>query len=225
MSPFWERVSFLLSYIVQGTSYLSPYAYAVMHRMHHAYTDTPKDPHSPSYDKNLFAMMWRTKKVYFNVRHHKKEVEDRFKKNVPHWPMLDRIGHSGYSRLAWGALYVAFYAVFAPSAWFFLLLPIHFFMGPIQGAIINWFAHRVGHVNHKMENTSKNLMPFDIFMLGEGYHNNHHRFPSRIKFSEKWFEIDPVYPIIVLFNWLGIVRLNKAVASTADSKSSLSKAA
>jgi len=47
MSKFWEKVFFIFTYIAQGTSYMSPRAYAIMHRMHHAYTDTEMDPHSP----------------------------------------------------------------------------------------------------------------------------------------------------------------------------------
>jgi stearoyl-CoA desaturase (Delta-9 desaturase) len=209
MSPFWERVSYIFAYIFQGTSYLSPNTYAIMHRMHHAYTDTEQDPHSPKFDKNLFAMMWRTKKVYAGIRSGTLEVEDRFKKNLTDWPKLDNLGHSGISRLLWGAFYVAFYVHFASSPWLYLLLPVHFFMGPIHGAIINWFAHKTGFVNFKMTNTSKNLMPLDLFMMGEAYHNNHHKHPSRINFGVKWQEIDPVYPIILLFNWMGIVRITK----------------
>jgi stearoyl-CoA desaturase (delta-9 desaturase) len=42
MSKFWERFFYLFAYITQGSSYLSPRAYAILHRMHHAYTDTEK---------------------------------------------------------------------------------------------------------------------------------------------------------------------------------------
>src|SRR5690606_12907043 len=37
MSPFWEKFFHVLTFIAQGSSYLSPYAYGVLHRMHHAY--------------------------------------------------------------------------------------------------------------------------------------------------------------------------------------------
>ena len=67
MSPFWEKCFFILSWIAQGSSYLSAYAYGVMHRMHHTFADTEHDPHSPKYDKTLFSMMWRTKGVYTDI--------------------------------------------------------------------------------------------------------------------------------------------------------------
>jgi stearoyl-CoA desaturase (Delta-9 desaturase) len=47
MSPFMEKVFYFLTWFFQGSSYLIPRAYAVMHRMHHEYSDTKEDPHSP----------------------------------------------------------------------------------------------------------------------------------------------------------------------------------
>jgi stearoyl-CoA desaturase (delta-9 desaturase) len=81
-------------------------------------------------------------------------------------------------------------------------------MGPVHGTIINWFAHKYGYTNFKVNNTSRNLLPVDFLMLGESYHNNHHKFPSRINFGGiKWYEIDPVYPVIRLFDRLGVVKI------------------
>jgi stearoyl-CoA desaturase (delta-9 desaturase) len=53
MNKFWERFFYLLAYISQGSSYVSPKVYAIMHWMHHAYADTEKDPHSPRFDVEL----------------------------------------------------------------------------------------------------------------------------------------------------------------------------
>ncbi|RMG22093.1 MAG: acyl-CoA desaturase [Bacteroidetes bacterium] len=212
MSPFWEKVFYLGSFIFQGSSYLSPYAYAVLHRMHHAYADTEKDPHSPSYDDNLFAMMWRTRKVYNDIYFRRANIEPRFTKDVPDWTRFDQFASARITRLGWIAAYVAFYALFATSWWMFLLIPIHAVIGPVHGVIINWFAHRYGYINFPTTDTSKNLMPFDVFMLGEGYHNNHHKFGGRANFGVKWYEIDPVYPVIRLFDKLRIIRLNRSLA-------------
>ena len=40
MNPFWEKAFYLLTYTAQGSSFLSPRAYAILHRMHHAFSDT-----------------------------------------------------------------------------------------------------------------------------------------------------------------------------------------
>jgi stearoyl-CoA desaturase (delta-9 desaturase) len=60
-----------------------------------------------------------------------------------------------------------------------------------------------------VKNASKNLLVVDFLMLGESYHNNHHKRPSAINFGFKWHEIDPVYPIILLFNKIGIIKVPK----------------
>ena len=83
MSKGWERFFYILTFVTQGSSFISPRAYAIMHRLHHAHTDTELDPHSPSYDSNLFTMMWRTKNVYQAILHGKYAVEERFMKNLP----------------------------------------------------------------------------------------------------------------------------------------------
>jgi stearoyl-CoA desaturase (Delta-9 desaturase) len=220
MSKFWERFFYLAAYITQGSSYISPRVYAIMHRMHHAYTDTDKDPHSPKNDRNLFIMMWRVRKRIDSIYRTKETVEPRFLKNLPDWPALDKIAHTNVSRLAWIAVYVLVYVLFAPSAWWFLLLPIHIFMLPIQGVIINWFAHKYGSVNFKMKNTSTNLFKIDLIMMGEGYHNNHHKNPSSTNFGFRWHELDPTFAVIRFLNWLKIIRIHKAIPVPVQSLSS-----
>ena len=211
MSKRAEKVFFILTYIAQGSSYLSPRAYAVMHRMHHAYTDTELDPHSPTYSKNMFSMMWRTRIFYNDIFSNKMEVEDRFLKNVPDWPAFERWANSSLSRLLWVGIYIAFFVMYATSPWMYLLLPIVIAMGPVHGVIINWFAHKYGYTNFAQKNTSQNLLRVDVLMLGESYHNNHHKHPSSINFGTKWHEFDPVYPIIRFLAWLRVIKITKPV--------------
>lgn len=211
MSKFWERFFYLIAYITQGSSYVSPRAYAVMHRMHHAYTDTDKDPHSPKYDKNIFKMIWHARQVSVEIFERTMNVEPRFLKNLPDWPLLDKIAHTTLSRFGWIAAYVLMYVLFAPSGWWFLLLPIHVVMLPLHGAIINWFAHKYGTVNFKLKNTSTNLFKVDLLMMGEAYHNNHHKNPSATNFGFRWYELDPTYAIIRFLNWLKIIRIHKLI--------------
>ena len=52
------------------------------------------------------------------------------------------------------------------------------------------------------------MFPCDLLMLGESLHNNHHKNP-KANFGDKWYEFDPVYPIIFLLDKLKIIRLNK----------------
>ncbi len=212
MSKTWERIFFIFVYITQGSSYLSPRAYAIMHRMHHAYTDTDKDPHSPNFSTNLFSMMWRTRRFYLDISYDKMNVEPRFTKNLPEWPAFDRFACSIFSRLMWVGIYTAFYIYFATTPWLFLLLPITITTGPVHGAVINWFAHKYGYINFKLKNTSKNLLPVDVLMLGESYHNNHHKYPSSVNFGTKGHEIDPVYPVIRLLHGMKVIKIKQVPA-------------
>ncbi len=209
MSSFWEKVFFVACWMFQGSSYLSPRVYAILHRLHHAYADTPRDPHSPRFDKNIFWMMWKTFNIYNDIAAGKMEVESRFLKNLTEWPKFDKFAQTWLSKLSWGGIYVLFYYYFAPSYWWFLFLPVHFLMSPIHGTVINWFAHTGGYRNFILPNTSRNIWRFDWLMLGEGYHNNHHMHPERPNFGGvKRFEWDLTYPVIKLLNYFRVIRIN-----------------
>ncbi len=210
MSKTTEKVVFVLTWIFQGSNYLSAYGYGVMHRMHHAFADTPQDPHSPKYDDNIFKMMWKTKTTYSEITAKTIEVDPRFTKNVPEWPAFDKFARSWGSRLAWGIAYTLFYWHFATVWWLWLLLPLHYILTPIHGAIINWFAHIYGYRNFEVGDTSRNFLPVDFLMMGESYHNNHHKYSSRPNFGGiRWHEIDPAYYIMLLLNKMKIIKLSK----------------
>jgi stearoyl-CoA desaturase (Delta-9 desaturase) len=112
-------------------------------------------------------------------------------------------------RLAFASLYTLFYIYFAPSFWFFLLLPVHFFMGPIQGAIVNWCGHKYGYSNYDNGDHSKNSEPFGIFLMGELFQNNHHKYRNNVNFAKKWFELDPAYQVMRVLNAVKIIRFKK----------------
>ncbi|NIG54456.1 acyl-CoA desaturase [Chitinophaga sp. Cy-1792] len=207
MGKGWERFFFIFTYITQGSSYMSPKAYAIMHRLHHAHTDTELDPHSPSTSSNIFTMMWGTRTVYQDILHNRMDVEAKYMKNLPEWDRFDKFANSTLSRLLWVAVYVLIFIVFATSPYQYLLLPIVVSMGAFHGAIVNWFAHKYGYINFKLRNTAMNLLFVDVLMLGESYHNNHHKHPSSVNFGQRWFEIDPVFYIIRGLACLGIIRL------------------
>jgi stearoyl-CoA desaturase (delta-9 desaturase) len=125
MSKGWERFFYLFTYISQGSSFLVPRGYAVLHRMHHAYSDTEKDPHSPLNHSNFFTMMLQTKHKYDDYAYERLEPEPRFKGGYPEWRFIDRLGQSWMGRLGWMGLYTLFYVQFATTPWLYLLLPVH----------------------------------------------------------------------------------------------------
>jgi stearoyl-CoA desaturase (delta-9 desaturase) len=210
MSKGWERVFHFLTWAVCGSSYLNPRAYAVMHRMHHAYSDTEKDPHSPVHQPNLFRMMMRTLHQYDAIRERRVAVEPRFEGGYPEWKLLDVTLSRWPVTLAWGTAYTLFYIAFAPHWWLVALAPIHWFLGPIHGAIVNYLGHKVGYRNIDSDDNSKNTLVFDVLTMGELFQNNHHKYGQSPNFAVRWFEIDPAYQAIRVFGWLGIIDTSKS---------------
>ncbi len=212
MSPIMERIFYFLTWVTQGSSYLSPRAYAILHRMHHAYSDTEKDPHSPHHSSNVFTMMWQTAKIYNSfVYADSSKVEERWVKDTPYWGFMERLGDNWISRIGWGVGYSLFYIFFNDNHWWlFLLLPVHFLMGPVHGAIVNWFGHKLGYSNFDNNDKSKNTLIIDVVAGGELFQNNHHKHADAPNFAMKWYEFDPSYQLLRLMNFLRIIKLHPA---------------
>ena len=217
MSAGWERFFYLFTFVAQGPSFLNPRGYAILHREHHAFSDTERDPHSPFFSPNAAAMMLKTKHRYDDYAYHRREPEARFLGGTPEWPILDRLSQRWAVRISLGALYPAFYLFFAPSIYWFALIPIHWLMGPIHGAIVNWCGHKYGYVNFDNGDKSRNTLIFDFVTLGELFQNNHHRFSASPNFASRWFEIDPCYQLMRLLSAVGIIELDMPKALPAMS--------
>ncbi|MAR15285.1 MAG: hypothetical protein CMG21_02385 [Candidatus Marinimicrobia bacterium] len=207
MNSVTEKIFFILTWFTQGSSFLHPAAYALMHRKHHKHSDTEKDPHSPTSFNSWIKFMYKTANEY-NVFTQKVDKGDYKDKTLPRWELIEKIGDSYISRVSFGVFYFLLYLYFAPSYWLFLLIPIHILMGPIHGFIVNWFGHKHGYRNFKkLYDNSKNTLFIDFLMLGELYQNNHHRFPKKSNFAFRWFEFDFGFFIIKILDKLKVINL------------------
>jgi stearoyl-CoA desaturase (delta-9 desaturase) len=207
MKPMTEKVFFIITWLAQGSSFLHPAAYALMHRKHHEHSDTEKDPHSPVSFNSWIKFMYQTADEYstFIKKVNNRQYKD---KSLPRWELIEKIGDTHTSRISFGVFYFLLYLYFAPTYWLLLLVPIHILMGPIHGFIVNWFGHKHGYRNFKkLYDNSKNTLFIDFLMLGELYQNNHHKFPTKSNFAFRWFEIDFGYFVIKLLDKLRIIRL------------------
>ena len=210
MSPAVERIVHFLTWVTMGSTYMAPKPYALLHREHHAYSDTPRDPHSPSQIGNLFTMMWRTSSRYSGFASGRIIPEARFEGGYPEWYWLDKIGQSYYCRIAWGFVYFFIYLKFMTSPWQLLFLIPSFVMGPLHGAIVNWCGHMYGYRNFKeTHDHSCNSLPWDIIVVGELFQNNHHARSNSANFASRWWEMDPTFQVMRLLDLLGLIHLNK----------------
>jgi stearoyl-CoA desaturase (delta-9 desaturase) len=213
MSKGWERFFHLLTFAIHGPSYLNPRAYAIMHRMHHAFSDTERDPHSPVHQTNFFGMMWRTKQIYVDIKERRTVVEPRFEGGYPEWKLLDETLSSWPVTFLWGTLYTLFYIFFATQWWMLAFIPMTYFLGPVHGAIVNWAGHKLGYRNYDSDDNSKNTLIFDVLTMGELFQNNHHKWGQSPNFAVRWFEIDPTWQMIRVLGWLRIIDLSQAQKS------------
>src|SRR5260370_5672449 len=173
MSRFWDRFFYLFSFIAQGPSFLAPRGSAILHREHHAFADTEKDPHAPQFFSNAAAMMWHTKRRYDRYSYHRAELEARFLGGLPEWPLIDSLSQSWVTRILLSASYALFYLHFAPPASWFLLPPVHWLIGAIHRAILTWCGHKYGYATFDNRDRSRNTLSFDFITMGELFQNNH----------------------------------------------------
>lgn len=207
MSRLWERVFHFMTWVTLGSSYLTPSAYAWLHRAHHAYSDTAKDPHSPHHAANVLRWIWRMKKSYTDLAFGHTTPKDKFKQlEYPQWEALDHFGRSWANEIFWIVVYIALYVAFATAWWQYTLIPIHWLMGRIHGAIVNWCGHKYGYRNFETDDKSCNALPIEVIVGGELFQNNHHKYPMSPNFAVRWFEIDPSYWVVRIFAFFGIVQ-------------------
>lgn len=217
LSKRWERFFYLATYVALGSSFLPPRAYALLHRQHHAYSDTPRDPHSPANHRGPIGLMLATRRAFDDLAHRRTTPEPRFEGGYPEWRFIDRLGWWIPGQVAWGAAYTLFYVAFAPTPWLFLLLPVHFLMGPIHGFLVNWCGHRYGYRNFATRDGSRNVLPIELLVMGEMMQNNHHRHPMRTSFAARRFELDPTGLAIRALAALRIVRPREAPQTSRSS--------
>ena len=237
MNKSKEKMFFVLTWLLQGASYLSATAYGIIHRLHHSYVDTKDDPHSPSYQKNIMQMMLRTRDIYSEILHHRtflgRKIDEKYFKNVPEWAWFDKRASSIISRLFWVMVYVisyisiAYYEQVSGLEWVGVgaIMIASLGMAPIHGAIINWWGHIYGYHNHDLDNTSTNIsigkstkihwyqIPFSLLMnflmMGEDIHNNHHARQHSLDFAQKWWELDMTYVILLVFDSFKIITIKR----------------
>ncbi len=70
---------------------------------------------------------------------------------------------------------------------------------------INSFTHLIGRRRFKTSDHSRNNLILALITLGEGWHNNHHRYPGSESQGMYWWEIDISHYTLTVLSWFGLV--------------------
>jgi stearoyl-CoA desaturase (delta-9 desaturase) len=70
---------------------------------------------------------------------------------------------------------------------------------------INSLAHRFGIRRFPTRDGSRNNWWLALLTLGEGWHNNHHRFPFAARQGLRWWEVDVTWYMLLLLERLGVI--------------------
>jgi stearoyl-CoA desaturase (delta-9 desaturase) len=91
---------------------------------------------------------------------------------------------------------------------------------------VTWSINSVCHVWGKRPfptaDYSTNNFPIAVLSLGEGWHNNHHAFPSSARHGLHWWQFDASYVVIRWMGWLSLawdIRVPDAPAMAAKLRS------
>ena len=71
--------------------------------------------------------------------------------------------------------------------------------------MVNSVCHLLGKRRFATDDDSRNNWVVALLTFGEGWHNNHHHYPSAARQGFRWYEIDISYATLKFLSWFGIV--------------------
>ncbi|MCI0639557.1 MAG: acyl-CoA desaturase [Gemmataceae bacterium] len=174
------------------------------HRRHHQHSDTPDDPHSPHHQgKGLLGLlrgMWHAHVGWF----FKADPPDmgRYIKDLRECRLLRWVSALFPMWVAIGLLIPAAIGGLVTGTWMGALL------GLIWGGLariflvhhVTWSVNSICHLwggrPFQSDDHSRNNFLFGVLALGEGWHNNHHAFPTSARHGLRWWQVDISYWVI-----------------------------
>jgi stearoyl-CoA desaturase (delta-9 desaturase) len=203
-------VQFAGAVLAASAAQRGPLWWTAHHRRHHRATDRPGDPHSPVQDTFAYShVFWMFAPA--NQATDLELVEDlaAFRE----LRLLDRLHYvvSGLTLLATlglGYLLAALWPGLHTSGpqllvWGFSISTVLVYQATFA---VNSFGHKVGSRRFETHDDSHNNWWLALITLGEGWHNNHHRFPAGARSGFRLWELDSTWLALCALNRLGLVR-------------------
>jgi len=204
-----------------------PLWWAYQHRHHHQHSDEKCDVHSPNQRGFWWAHIgWITSARNFPTDY--SQVRDLAK--YPELVFLNR-----FDSVVPAVLAVLLFMVgsllhrFAPMlevtggqllVWGFFISTTILFHATSS---INSLAHLLGTRRYETEDNSRNSLILALVTLGEGWHNNHHRYMSSTRQGFYWWEVDISYYLLKMISWTGIIWNLRPVPQSAYQAAELSE--
>ena len=145
--------------------------WASTHRMHHYYSDTEKDPHSP-----VFKGFWKVYTSYWG--NDIKYIERRATVGLLKRPGVKWFYKNYYKVI----ILLAITLMIIDPLVFIFLMAIPIVLAFHGYGLINAWTHKTGKpTNSALAN---------LLTGGEGWHENHHKRPGDWKIGKKWWQVD-----------------------------------
>lgn len=204
-----RAIQFIFAFLGASAAQRGPLWWASHHRHHHAHSDHPNDPHSPKQHGVFWShISWFLANKNFASKNER--VKDLMQ--YPELKFLDR-----YDAVAPIGLAIS---LFVLGAWLESSAP-HLHTNGMQLLVwgfvistvflyhmtftVNSLAHVWGKRRFMTNDDSRNNSLIAILTLGEGWHNNHHHFPSSARQGFYWWEIDLTYYGLKILSALGLI--------------------
>ena len=203
-SPRW--IEYFLALLGTLAAEGPPHIWIAKHRQHHVFTDKEGDPHSPQ-DGHWWAhWIWMTPLA-------NKEASTRsFQKWAPelYSNPFYRFIAKHYFSIQIAALLTLFVIGYQIGS-IYLGMSLLGYGGFLRIAmvyhatgLVNSLSHSSGYRNYATNDNSHNNPLVSIISLGEGWHNNHHKYQGAANHGQRWWEFDMSFIFILLlaiFSW------------------------
>jgi len=170
--------------------------FAGKHTLHHRHSDTPRDVHTPLQG---WWQCWLGSLI--DCGHSEDEIRREARRyfELPELVWLYR--HGSIPALVLCALLFAIggFSMMAIGGCLPSVLLLH------QSSAVNYFCHCRGSRAFATRDQSRNHPVVALLTYGEGWHNNHHRFPRSARAGMRWWELDLFYGVICLLEALGLI--------------------
>ena len=187
--------------------------WVAQHRRHHQHSDTPADPHSPHHrGRGLVGVVrgfwhahigWAFKPDAAGLDRYVTDLKKLASVRVasalfPLWIVLGL----ALPAVLGGVLSGTWAGVLLGFLWGGL---VRVFLVHHVTWSVNSVCHLWGSRPYPDKDHSRNNLVFGVLAMGEGWHNNHHAFPTSARHGLRWWQIDVSYYVIRALALVGLV--------------------